>query len=120
MDAEWVHSLECISPLVEHDLIPGMLSELPTYISISNGFTCDHDDVDKFTKSVLKWWQNHSAQVPTWATAARIVFSLTPNSAACERVFSLLKLMFGQQQLDALSDYLSAALMLRYNDRVVG
>ena len=41
--------------------------------------------------------------------------------AACdERVFSLLKLMFGDAQMDSLADYIQAALMLRYNNRKVG
>ena len=48
---------------------------------------------------------------PTWAVAARMVFSMSPNSASCERVFSLLKQMFGV-------DHMQAALMLRYNKRV--
>ena len=55
-----------------------------------------------------------------WALAARITFGLTPNSAACERVFSLVKNMFGEQQMSALSDYIRAALMLKYNERTVG
>ena len=50
----------------------------------------------------------------------RIVGSLTPNSAAAERVFSLLKLMFGDRQISTLADAIRAALMLRYNGRVVG
>ena len=52
--------------------------------------------------------------------AVRIVFAISPNSASCERVFSLLKLMFGEQQIRTLADALRAALMLRYNDRMVG
>ena len=54
------------------------------------------------------------------ALAMRIVGSLTPNSAAAERVFSLLKLMFGETQISSLADMIQAALMLRYNKRVVG
>ena len=41
-----------------------------------------------------------------------------PNYASCERVFSLLKQMFGLDQKTALADYLQAALMLRFNKRV--
>ena len=54
------------------------------------------------------------------AQAARIVFALSPNSAACERVFSLVKRLFGEQQMDSLSDYLNAALKLNFNGRTVG
>ena len=54
------------------------------------------------------------------SAAAEIVFAFTPNSAAAERVFSLLKAMFGDQQLGALADIIQTALMLRYNKRNVG
>ena len=48
----------------------------------------------------------------------QIVGSFTPNSAAAERVFSMLKLMFGDTQMSALADMIQAALMLRYNKRM--
>ena len=50
----------------------------------------------------------------------RKIGALTPNSAAAERVFSLLKLMFGETQMLSLADMIQAALMLRYNGRKVG
>jgi hypothetical protein len=50
----------------------------------------------------------------------QIVGPFTPNSAAAERVFSLLKLMFGDLQMSALADMIQSALMLRYNGRKVG
>ena len=40
--------------------------------------------------------------------------------ASCERVFALLKRMFGEQQLAALADQIRAGVMLAYNDRTVG
>ena len=54
------------------------------------------------------------------AEAAQIIFAFTPNSAAAERVFSMLKAMFGDQQMDALADIIQTALMLRINKRKVG
>ena len=51
---------------------------------------------------------------------SQIVFAFTPNSAAAERVFSLLKAMFGDQQMEALADIIQTALMLRVNERMVG
>ena len=42
------------------------------------------------------------------------------NSASCERVFALLKNLFGEQQMSALADYVQASLMLNYNGRRVG
>ena len=49
-----------------------------------------------------------------------IVFALAPNSASCERVFALLKNLFGEQQMSALADYVQASLMLNYAGRQVG
>jgi hypothetical protein len=55
-----------------------------------------------------------------WALAARIVFAISPNSASCERVFALLRNLFGDEQMNALADYLQTSLMLNYHNRVVG
>ena len=75
---------------------------------------------DEITKGILLFWANHGKKFPTWALAMQIVGSFTPNSAAAERVFSLLKLMFGDAQMSALADMIQAALMLKYNQRKVG
>lgn len=41
---------------------------------------------------------------------------LQPSSAACERVFSMLKAIMGeQQQARAKEDYQETAIMMRYN-----
>ena len=40
--------------------------------------------------------------------------------AAAERVFSMLKAMFGDQQMQTLADIIQTALMLRVNQRIVG
>jgi hypothetical protein len=69
---------------------------------------------------VLKWWRINSPTIPTWAKAARIIFSMSPNQCGSERVFSLLKSMFGKDQNSALADYVQGSLMLRYNKRNVG
>ena len=43
-----------------------------------------------------------------------------PNSASCERVFALLKSLFGDEQYRSLKDYIQASLQLNYHGRVVG
>ena len=73
-----------------------------------------------YTEQVLTWWRTHCGAFLQWALAARIVFAISPNSASCERVFSLLKLMYGDEQISTLADSIRTALMLRYNDRMVG
>ena len=70
--------------------------------------------------AILSWWRTNSSTFPAWALAARIVYAISPNSASCERVFALLKNLFGEQQMLSLADYVQAALMLNYNNRRVG
>ena len=50
----------------------------------------------------------------------KIIGSFNVNSAAAERVFSMLKSMFGDNQMRTLADYIQAALMLAVNKRPVG
>ncbi len=83
-----------------------------------NGF--NRADIQEFTDAVLLWWANHRSEFPEWAKAAQIVFAFSANSASCERVFSLLACMFGEQQASLLSDFIQGSLMLRYNKRTVG
>ena len=80
----------------------------------------DHCDVKAFTAAVLEFWRKHGTKMPTWRKAAKIVFAIPPTSAASERVFSLLQVMFGKDQDASLSDLIQGALMLRYNERKVG
>ena len=48
-----------------------------------------------------------------WRLAATALF-VQPSSAAAERVFSLLKSSFGDQQEAALQDYIETSLMLQF------
>ena len=80
----------------------------------------ERSDVTAYTDAVLTWWRTNAGAIAHWALAARIVFAISPNSASCERVFSLLNLMYGDQQISTLADSIRAGLMLRYNGRKVG
>ena len=71
-------------------------------------------------RAILTWWRTTGGSFPAWALAARIVFASSPNSASCERVFALLRNLFGELQMRSLADYVQAALMLNYNQRNVG
>ena len=122
VDAAGVQRLAGIAPVARAaggKLVSALEGELPKYLAAAAGFTCDHNDVAAFTNAVLAWWKSNCSELPNWSLGARIVFSLSPNSCACERVFSLLKNMFGEDQDSCLADYLQAALMLRYNKRVL-
>ena len=60
---------------------------------------------------MLNWWASHGSKFPAWVGAARIVFSFTPNSAAAERVFSLLKISFPDVRDTLLADIIQSTLM---------
>ena len=117
----YVGTLASIKPLARDDgaLIRALQRDSHLYISAARSFTVDHSDVDVFTEAVLAWWKNHGASTGAWREAAEIVFSMTPNSASAERVFSLLKCMFGDLQEDCLADHVQSPIMLRYNKRVL-
>lgn len=121
MDAEKVDGLAMIKPLA--DLVPKLQEERHSYLNACANVTIDHTETSEdhtFTEQVLKFFSQNTTEFPTWAKAARIVFAFTPNSAGAERVFSLLKAMFGSDQTEALMDYVQTAVMLRYNKRDVG
>ena len=115
----FIRSLASIKPLARDDgaLIRALERDSHLYIAAARGFTVDHSNVDVFTEAVLAWWKNHGLSTGAWCDAAEIVFSLTPNSASAERVFSLLKCMFGDNQDSCLADLVQASIMLRYNKR---
>lgn len=121
LSPEIVDGLACVKPLAA--LVPQLQTELHKYKVAVQGVHIDHTETKEdhtFTTQVLSWWSRSASKVPAWAQAARIVFAFTPNSASAERVFSLLKCMFGDLQETALADYVQTAVMLRYNKREVG
>lgn len=120
IDVEWVDEMAAIVPFAADGIIDGLKEDLPKYLAAAQDAVINQSDLDHLTSDVLQWWRNNGAKCPKWAQAARRVFAMSPNSAACERVFSLLESMFSAQQTNSLSDQLQASLMLKYNKREVG
>ena len=110
-------ALGVVLPIAQLCSLDALKVELPSFTVAVAGTVIAGTDTAAFTEHVLAWWRSHAAQLPAWSHAARIAFALAPNSASCERVFSLLECMFGDTQMRALADYIQAALMLRYNGR---
>lgn len=111
-----------VAPLQEHVRPVRMKSEIPAYLSLAADFgEIPSTDPQQFTQEVLQFWRGAAKKpgVGEWCKAAQIVFAISPNSASCERVFSLLNCMFDDNQANSLADYLQAALMMRYNGRTV-
>lgn len=120
LTAAYVDELCAAIPMLT-DRAQGLKVELSTYSVLAKAApNLDKGDVHAFTEGVLLFWRVKGLELPAWRAAARIVFAIPPTSAASERVFALLKAMFGADQIASLSDYIQGALMLRYNKRVVG
>jgi hypothetical protein len=90
--------------------------DLPAYVAAASGFSIDHGDVDYFTEGILGWWKSHASEVGAWGDAALIAFAMARNSAGAERAFSLLKILFGNNQDTALADYIRGSIVLRYKN----
>ena len=110
-----VDELINITPLHYHGLIDGMKHEVHAYLAACANLFIDMSDIHVLTADVLLFWRRNHHKFPTWAKAARIIFAMTPNSAGAERVFSLMKAMFGDDRSLSLADLLEGSLMLKYN-----
>ena len=118
IDSAAVRELALVVPLAAERggaLLTELERDLPLFIAAARGFHTNHGSINDFTETVLGWYKNHSAEIDTWAEASLIAFSFTPSSAAAERVFSLLKNLFGSNQDLALADYVQGSMLLRYN-----
>ena len=56
-----------------------------------------------------------TSNLPQWSAVARKILFMQPSSPAAERVFSLLKATFTEQQEGCLQDYIEASIMLQFN-----
>ena len=84
-------------------------------------FTTSRGSISDFTGDVLKFWKQHRSELNgTWSIAARVVFSISANSAASERVFSIMKRMYGKHsgRDNSLGEQVSTSIKLAYNHRV--
>lgn len=89
--------------------LDALKSELPAYLAASEDIDASYDP--------LEFWKRHRSSLPGWAAALLKVLLVQPSSAAAERVFSILKQSFGDQQYRSLQDYIETSLMLQYNNR---
>lgn len=120
VDAEWVDAL-CNLSIFPNVSKAKLKVELTKYQSLADKWTVDHDSVATFSTQVSRFWVTSASEIKEWAEAARVVFTLSPNSAGCERVFSTLSSMFGgdDRRNSALADVIQAAMMLRCNKNQV-
>ena len=118
--APLIRKLAAVFPALGNDarLIADLERELPKYLvetqlaQLEAGLTPEQK-----SSARSQWWAEHAAVLPAWAALARRVFLVVPSSAAVERVFSILRDTFGDDQKGALEDYVETALFLQYNRR---
>ena len=64
--------------------VDDLKKELPIYLAAASlAPAIDLSDVAEFSQAVLKWWRSNGNSFPAWATAARIVFALSPIKLCC-------------------------------------
>ena len=96
---------------VHRGVIPleALRQELPNYLAHCHGIPLETD--------IRQFWNNRRATLPIFFFLFCRFALMQPSSATAERVFSLLKQMFGSQQESALKDYVETSVMLAYNHR---
>ena len=98
-------------PFLDNDnIIANLARELPDYLAAADGVVMANEE------EKLAWWAAHSDTLPHWAGVVKKLLVIQPSSASAERVFSLLKNAFNDQQDNGLGDYLEASVMIRYNN----
>lgn len=100
-------------------VIADLVAELPDYRARVVATSVDGDT------DVEGWWEAAKLALPCLFASAVKVMLHSVSSASVERLFSLLKLLFGDQSMaSALQDYQRTAVMVRFNanqrDKFVG
>ena len=85
-----------------------LLHEIPQYTVESNGVASDIN--------VFDWWREHKARLPNWFRVFGESVILQPSSGCSERIFAMLRWMFGENQENALEDNKETSIMLRFNE----
>ena len=99
------------SPFLDNDnIIANLARELPDYLAAADGVVMANEE------EKLAWWAAHSDTLPHWTGVEKKLLVIQPSSASAERVFSLLKNAFNDQQDNTQEDYLEASVMIRYNN----
>ena len=96
-----------VFPFVTESLLSDLKQEFPIYVAAA-------EDISSDCETVI-FWKEYANKIPKWKEAAAKIMLFQPSSSAAERVFSLLKNSFGDQQLSTLEDYIETSLIIQYN-----
>ena len=98
--------------------IEEMVEEWPKYKRLVRDLAIGHDEGAPKIQMLkcTNFWKCKSSGLPALSHFAQYCFTLTPSSAAAERVFSFLKNSFSVSQIrTSLEDYTQCSIMLQYN-----
>jgi hypothetical protein len=103
---------ELVGPIPQ----PVQINSTPINVPLSTPRTTEEEVQHQH---ILEFFKNHESELPNWGKFASTLATQQLNSAAVERVFSLLQNAFNDTQEKSLSDYVSAVVMKQYNNRGV-
>ena len=96
-------------PFISAEQVAAMEGEWDQYKALSAGVPAK--------TQVLAFFKLHQESLPTTSAVVCDLALIPSSSAACERVFSLLRNMFGDKQYASLQDYIATSVKLAPNKR---
>ena len=98
--------------------IDAIVADIPTYIAaVSTAVLLPVSEDDELERIVIFWETNRYNFRAFKELFVAYALTFVPSSAAAERVFSILKRFFGNNQNSALEDYIEYSVMLSFNKR---
>jgi hypothetical protein len=113
-----VHDLQtdlAVANLTELDAlgIQALVNELPARNLRAAAFAMPVEQAKK-PAALAQFYKDNRFALPVFFAFHRLMNMFTPSSAACERVFSMLRARIDARQEQMLEDHIEASLMLRY------
>jgi hypothetical protein len=90
-------------------MVQGLQREWDAFVMLT------HDSIED--EDTLAFFGLHQQELPVFAEVAKVLAIIPVSSAACERIFSLLRNMFGKRQDHSLEDLVQASVMLAAHKR---
>ena len=119
-------SQEPAPPVAHRQGDPELLSATVSASKTVKAVRKESNAVIKKAYAILEWWRLPSSAAPgakprheafpAWGRLLRLIALVSPSSGAAERMFSLLKLILGDQRHGQLGETVEASLLLRHND----
>ena len=105
---------------IDNDIIDSLLDELPLYKTESELHCLPNlvnPKISELVEQIRIFWNSRKKKLPHWYDFVTLCMLLQPSSASVERLFSMLKFVFGDYQHSSLNDKVVLSVQLRYNHR---